>query len=275
MLKTLSILLRPGALGAAILTVGALLGLAACSPSGAEVEACLEEGSCIAALEVRDIPGNLPLNPDDPFWDSPRGPDTITVELGPQMITNPKWPDPAIKKVTLGAVRNKGGIAILMEWEDPTVDNRYGPSDYYTDQAALMFPLVARKDAPSITMGNENQTVNIWQWKAIWEKEGRSGRNKRLRERGNFLQDRVSPVEDLNAEGFSTLTIQEQQDVKGRGLWRDKRWRVIFKRSLTDADSLDVQFRHSMQMAVAVWDGANRERNGQKGIAGWILLRFG
>jgi len=27
-------------------------------------------------------------------------------------------------------------------------------------------------------------------------------------------------------------------------------------------------------MAVAVWNGSNRELNGQKGLGGWMLLKF-
>ena len=43
---------------------------------------------------------------------------------------------------------------------------------------------------------------------------------------------RVSAVEDLNAEGFSTLTTQANQDVDGEGNWRNNRWSVVFKRNL-------------------------------------------
>ena len=86
--------------------------------------------------------------------------------------------------------------------------------------------------------------------------------------------DRVSPVEDLNAEGFSTLTIQDEQNVMGKGVWKDNRWRVIFKRSLNNSDTADAQFDGATQMAIAIWNGANKERNGQKGLVGWILLRL-
>ena len=78
----------------------------------------------------------------------------------------------------------------------------------------------------------------------------------------------------MNAEGFSTLTAQEHQDVMGKGVWDENGWRVVFKRELTNADSGDVQFKSSTPMAIAVWNGGNRETNGQKGIAGWILMRF-
>ena len=256
--------------------------IAACGKFSSDVEQCLENGSCVAALDVLKISQDLPLNPDAKLWSSSDGPKMISLELGPQMITNPKWPDPSVKKVSLGAVRNDSDIAFVLEWEDAAQDNSFGHSDRYTDQAAIMFPLNPVEEAPLITMGSENEVVNIWQWKAAWEKDIGDRNENRSRRRNNSsltgtsvpLPDRMSPVEDLNAEGFSTLTIQDEQNVQGKGVWKNNRWRVVFRRPLTNSDSADAQFKGATQMAIAVWNGANRERNGQKGIIGWILLRF-
>jgi DMSO reductase family type II enzyme heme b subunit len=256
--------------------------MAACGKNSSDVEQCLENGSCVATLDVSKISGDLPENPDAAFWDSPDAPKKISLELGPQMFTNPKWPNPSVKEVHLSAVNNGSDIVFLLEWDDTTKDNFYGHSDRYTDQAALMFPLQPAAEAPMITMGSENEVVNIWQWKAAWEKDIGDQKNKRTRRQdessttGTTVQqpDRASPVEDLNAEGFSTLTIQDEQNVQGKGVWKDNRWRVIFQRSLIDSDSGDAQFKGATQMAVAVWNGGNNERNGQKGIIGWVLVRL-
>ena len=86
---------------------------------------------------------------------------------------------------------------------------------------------------------------------------------------------RVSPIEDLNAEGFSTLTTQAHQDVQGNGNWSNNRWAVVFKRSLTNSDSNDTQFSGGQTpMAIAVWNGQNKERNGQKGVTQWNTLEY-
>ena len=130
-----------------------------------------------------------------------------------------------------------------------------------------MFPVESSSEAPSITMGESGMPVNIWQWKSIGGEKGQPGVRKK-----NKLA--YQTVEDLNAEGYSTLTYQSQQDVKGTALWKDNKWRLVFKRDLVDGDSNDVQFKQSVLMAVAVWNGSNRELNGQKGIAGWMLLKF-
>ena len=98
------------------------------------------------------------------------------------------------------------------------------------------------------------------------------------RSTGNILSDaagRVSPVEDLNAEGFSTLTTQAHQDVQGNGNWSNNRWSVVFKRSLTNSDANDTQFTGGKTpMAIAVWNGQNKERNGQKGVTQWNTLEY-
>ena len=95
---------------------------------------------------------------------------------------------------------------------------------------------------------------------------------------GNILSDagmRVSAVEDLNAEGFSTLTTQAQQDVDGEGNWRNNRWAVVFKRALKTGDANDTQFSGGKTpMAIAIWDGNNKERNGQKAVTQWNTLHY-
>jgi Ethylbenzene dehydrogenase len=254
--------------------------LAGCGNNSSDVEKCLENGSCVAALDVVKTSNELSLDPNAPFWSSPDGPKKIKLELGPQMFTNPKWPNPSIKEVTVSAVRNKSELAILLEWEDNAKDNSFGFSERFTDQAAVMFPLEPQEQAPMITMGNDGRTVNIWQWKASWQKDLDPKKDSQSRRRQDSssisgpVSDRFSPVEDLNAEGFSTLTIQEEQNVQGKGVWWDNRWRVIFRRPLTNSDTADAQFGGSTQMAVAIWNGGNKERNGQKGLIGWVLLRF-
>ena len=107
---------------------------------------------------------------------------------------------------------------------------------------------------------------------------------------GNILSDptlRVSSVEDLNANGFSTLTTQAHQDVMGNGVWEPAgsvkgggysgpTWRIVVKRSLETGDANDVQFKGGMSVpiAFAVWDGNNIERNGMKALSTWFTLKL-
>jgi DMSO reductase family type II enzyme heme b subunit len=238
------------------------------SACGTNVEDCLKEESCGPAIQVVNHNGSLPVDPYDLFWGS--GPVAVKVELGPQMITNPKWPNPSTKGVTVRAVKNNNDIAIMLEWDDQTKSSNFDHSALYVDRAAVMFPVTANKEAPSITMGEPGKPVNIWQWKSIGGERGQPG----VKDNSNSKLA-YQTIEDLNAEGYSTLTDQNQQDVKGGAVWKNNKWRLVFTRSLSNGNANDVQFKKSVLMATAVWNGSNKELNGQKGIAGWLLLKIG
>ncbi len=245
-------------------TVLLALLFSACSSN---VEDCLQDESCGPAIHVASHDGSLPVDPYDSFWDA--GTVAVEVELGPQMITNPKWPNPSTKEATVRAVKNSSGIAIMLEWSDPTRDSNFDHSALYVDRAAVMFPVVAEKEAPLITMGEPGKPVNIWQWKAVGGERGQPG------VRDNPDSELIyQTIEDLNAEGYSTLTDQNQQDVKGFAVWKSNKWRLVFHRSLTNDNANDVQFKQPVLMAIAVWNGSNKELNGQKGISDWLLLRM-
>lgn len=242
---------------------GFLITLSACGDAPVFTN-CDGEGICSNTIEVVRYSGDLPLSPRSGFWKADQGPKKVTVELGPQLITNPQWPNPSVKEVTVSAARNEKELAIHIEWDDETLDAGKGQTRMYTDQAAVLFPLSRKKDLPPITMGGEGETVNIWIWKASLD----------AAVRGAAPEGAPSPVGDLNAEGFSTLTRQTKQDVSGEGFHDGKRWHIVLKRSLVDDQEEDAQFTGSTPMAVAVWNGGNRETNGQKGLSDWIFLKF-
>lgn len=97
---------------------------------------------------------------------------------------------------------------------------------------------------------------------------------------GNLMASAVhaSPVEDLMAGGFGSLTSQPlaAQNVQGYGDWDNGRWRVIFYRDLLSPEGADVSFTldQPYSVAFAAWDGANGERNGEKSTSQWVTLQL-
>ena len=303
-----------------------------------------------ADIKAVKVSGAIPLSADDPFWSERYGPTAlkhVVIDMDPQMITNPMWPNPAVKYVFVKAATNGKEIAVHLEYGDATRNDIMVTSQQYKDQAAIMFPVNQSGEEPPFTMGGDGERVNIWQWKATWNKEGTTrssmqdledqyaymamgsgsyymyepdgklsgidtahqsgtktgsyknrgagdiskrstnidfgmGQNEGVFNPGratkNILSDaslRVSAVEDLNAEGFSTLTTQAHQDVDGNGNWRNNRWAVVFKRNLSTGDSNDTQFTGGKTpMAIAIWNGGNKERNGQKAVTQWNTLHY-
>lgn len=97
---------------------------------------------------------------------------------------------------------------------------------------------------------------------------------------GNFasVPERKSPVENLNSEGFSTLTPRgiDEQNVNGKGVWDNGKWKVVITRSLNSENKFDAKFTPGQQIpiAFAVWDGAQGDRNGQKSVTPWYNLKI-
>ncbi|MBI2127010.1 MAG: hypothetical protein HYU02_06845 [Thaumarchaeota archaeon] len=72
------------------------------------------------------------------------------------------------------------------------------------------------------------------------------------------------------------MTSQPQQDVIGRGEWKDGTWKAVMARPLATIDPSDTQFSvgTNIPVAFAVWDGANNEVNGRKSVSAWIVLNI-
>jgi len=50
-----------------------------------------------ADIKAVKVTGSIPTNSDDPFWSERYGPTSlkhVIIDMDPQMITNPMWPNP-------------------------------------------------------------------------------------------------------------------------------------------------------------------------------------
>ena len=225
------------------------------------------------------LPDELPFEPKSPLWEKST---PIVLPLSGQVITRPTLPDPTVKALTVRSLHNGKEIVFLLEWQDPTKNDRLTPGTF-RDGAAMAFPL---GDAPAFfCMGQLDHYLNIWHWKADWqtdierrkakETERKASGESEVR-RFEVIPRRASSVEDLLGGGFSTLTSKRGQGtVQGNAIWEQGRWKVVFKRALETRDpDNDAIFGPGrvQTVAFAVWNGENKERNGQKAIAPWLQL---
>ncbi|MGH7250885.1 MAG: ethylbenzene dehydrogenase-related protein, partial [Nitrospiraceae bacterium] len=145
-------------------------------------------------------------------------------------------------------------VAILVEYADPTDDLH--------DAAALEFMVGDKKAhfAHGQPMAQvEGGPVNIWYWKKA---------------NGKVL--------DMSAQGFGTLKVQAQQDVKGKGVYQNGTWKVVFSRSLSTGEvEHDVQIKlgEFISIAFAIWDGKKlesgdlKEKGSEKAVSSWWYFR--
>ena len=227
-------------------------------------------------IRARLVEGELPTGPEDASWAkiSP-----MTLPLSGQVITRPVWPEPTARALTVRSLHNGTEIAFLLEWQDNTKNDRLTPGTF-RDGVAIGLPL---GDAPAFfCMGQLDHYINIWHWKADWQSDidRRAAKTSEKAHDGvrtfEVIPRRVSSVEDLIGGGFSTLTTKEKQGrVQGKAAWKDGVWHVVMRRPLVSEEQENEAKLipgRVQTVSFAVWNGENKERNGQKAVAPWFQL---
>lgn len=280
----------------------------------ASVLASLEANAAIPVevpLQSKTIKGPLPIaDPNSSFW---RASPSIRVPLAWQNITKPMLLGPSIRSLHVRSINNGTWIAFLVEWDDKTRSATTFGTERFRDAVAIMFPVKNEAQPPFLGMGEVNKPVNIWHWKGDWQEDidnmfqdlekahpnvwvnyypfSKGNQSYPVTPlinqskafisgwaAGNPLSNpnKLTPVEDLIAEGFGTLTHESQQDVTGNGLWENGVWKVVLARPITTSDTSDVQFQPGLlkHIAFAVWEGGNREVDGRKSFSNWHTLKI-
>ncbi|MFQ6607635.1 MAG: ethylbenzene dehydrogenase-related protein [Fidelibacterota bacterium] len=199
-------------------------------------------------LKIQHFEGEFDLSVDALFWQDIKA---ERILLYPQAAKSPYGTSE--KELWVKAAYNKEEIAFLIEFEDSTQDLGTPANP---DACAL---LLAAADAPATAqmMGYES-TANVWQWLAERDVE-------------RFVKGNTSikAVRELIAHGPGTQTPLEKQNVEGKGIYSEGKWKVIFKRKLksNQEDEFQLKVGTNMRIAFALWDGSKMESFSRKSIA--------
>ena len=242
-------------------------------------------------LTTHVIDDEIDMDPGNPLWDAIEVQNIHTLPLNARR-------DP-IDEIHFQSVMNDEGIAFRLQWEDPQPDRTSSRHQDFKDAIAMEFALgevLLHKhghNEPFVGMGDRSKVVNILQWRADWQTEIETKEKLEYATKGLDLDTMIFggevnpvdslnpfrdvPVEELNAEGFGTLTPQPQtkQNVLGKGVWKDGKWSVVFFRTLDPINKWDIRFQRKIPVLVAfaVWDGKHQDRNGRKVISMWQRLQ--
>jgi len=249
----------------------------------------------------KSVSGDLPLDPRSSGWDKAA---SVTIPLSSQIVFTPRATGTplgrsSVRQVEVKSLNNGKQIAIRLEWPDLTDNSKQilEETPYFRDAAAVQFPAPGGKEQPYFGMGHEGSAVNIWQWKSELENDealraiplGDSYAGNSFSNIGRSWYDglwaplgppkdkeRKSPVEDLIAVGFSTLSLQDSQDVMGKGVYSSGKWSAVFLRDMETKDKEDTVLKKgaTVPIAFAIWDGSNEERDGMKSISTWHELKI-
>lgn len=239
------------------------------------------------------VPGD---NPDAGEWDVR----PFDVALTPQNITTPMLAEASVDVVRVRSLHDGSHIAFLLEWADSAADEIEAVGRF-RDAVAVQLPIGADSQA-SFTMGGVGAPVHIVHWKASWQADVDRGQQTVRDAYPNGFNDwipeelmdpelarvfypglavgnplsavgKASPVEELIAEGFGTLTHQAEQRATGRGVFDDGRWRVAVQIPMAGGDkTASLTPGMVTQVGFAVWNGEKHNRGARKHYAPWVPL---
>ncbi|MBV1919310.1 MAG: hypothetical protein KUG73_01405 [Pseudomonadales bacterium] len=208
-------------------------------------------------MKVKNVkaPDTILIEPMADIWNQIPGKDLGLVP-SPIAATQQLSPFMALKKghgtvtnVELKLAHNGKMIFAHLRWKNDRANTVIKDLDDFSDGAGIMFPL--RPDANAFSMGDKTNPVNAWLWKA----------------------DKEKPF-DVYAEGWGS---SRRRPAKISGLqtkseYIDGFWHLVFQRSLRSLligkEIVNFTPRSTLGVAIAIWDGGNKERAAQKSFSG-------
>jgi hypothetical protein len=275
-----------GAVGAAAVGAAGVIGLVGTSASDAE-----------PALVAVRVAAPVPLeDPAADVWDD--APEAVLPLLA-QQLAPPSLTQVGVADVRVRAVHDGTTLALRLAWEDATVEDLDGIGRYH-DAVAVMLPATVGAKPP-VTMGAPGAPVQILQWRATWQRDidsnGKTGVDQIFpnvihdvmpddvlppetaslywvgRRAGNPLSQktRVTPVEQVVAEGFGSTTHLPREDARGRGVHDGSAWHVALGCPLARTGvAAPLEPGGATSLAVAIWLGSQENRGGRKHYADWV-----
>jgi mono/diheme cytochrome c family protein len=233
---------------------------------------------------------------------------------GEHVVVSPLWwrdyPEPDLR---VQALHDGRSLAVRLTWHDATRNDQAVRPQDFEDMAAVQLFKGLREPFLGMGMANQAVEVWLWRAggggnptayadvdtaypnMAVdlypFERPGRGPRPHApelqppefvtARAAGNLRADPAAPFtgDRLQAQGFGSLTFRPwaSQVVQAGGRWQDGRWTVTLRRPLQvspEEAGLELGPGDRVAIAFALWDGAARDRNGQKLVSIWHDLHL-
>ncbi|WKZ82363.1 MAG: ethylbenzene dehydrogenase-related protein [Acidimicrobiia bacterium] len=210
----------------------------------------------------------------------------VQLRLTAQNVTTPMGGG-SIPLVSVRALHHEGTLYVNLQWADSTANTDARAVDRFVDAVAVQFPGLAAATVPAICMGQADGAVNIWYWRAdgggsVLPYDGyvdyylaEDATHYPPQAAGNVLTG-TQTVQNLIAGGFGSLTPLDQQAVEGAGAYDALTWSVTMARTFAapGADQPSFVAGAAIDVAFAVWDGAQADRNGQKSVSSFARMQI-
>lgn len=207
-----------------------------------------------------------------------------------------------IPNLQLRALHNGKEIGFLVSWEDPNSSD-IEMASRFRDSVAVQLP-VDREGPVGVVMGQRGRPVHLMHWRASWQRSIEKGTHtirdafpnavsdvspedlmKEEQARSYYpaqasgnamaLRQRTSPIEELVAEGFGSITSQDEQRAQGGGVFSGTRWDVAIVIPMAGKENqASLKAGDKTSVAVAVWNGGKGDRGARKQFADWTGLEL-
>ena len=240
-----------------------------------------ENPEAAIVLKSALVEGELPQGADDPRWGAGEG---AMFPLAGQVIIEPRLFAPTVTDVFVKSMHNGEEMALLVTWHDPslsvaTADNEADgvatttgddqaeqQAPMLNDALAVIFPTKISDGArPYFLMGDARLAAYAWVWQAKLSLSPEAGEGH-------------GDVREGRAKGLTRFQEQpaDAQDVRGKIVYADGRYRLLIHRSLGTEDKNDLQLEAGkfIPIAFVAWDGSNGEAGTQCAVSTWYYLHL-
>ena len=251
-------------------------------------------------LIAREVDTEIPVDGSSRVWNKAKA---YKIPIISQFSVAPRVKTLDRSELTVRVLYNDKEIGLRLSWKDRTVDENVAATERFGDAVAVCFPMTYGNGErlPYVGMGDKEQAVNIWHWKAAWQADVDKGFQGVAETYVNRMplttpvlyasgpeagapisqQKRATPAENLMAAGFGTLTSTASAGLRAQGVWqkgflKKGAWRVVLKRPLSPrGHGVDIDVAKGLlPITFATWDGGDSQRNGTKSITRWRFIQF-
>lgn len=120
------------------------------------------QGQTVLSKEVAEVP----LEPEAAQWQQAGA---IEIPLSPQVLVKPRIYETSVSSVSVRSLYDAKSVGFLLEWGDKGENRGLGRIASYRDAVALQFPAEPARSTPHFAMGEPNNSVIIYHWKADWQ----------------------------------------------------------------------------------------------------------
>lgn len=253
-------------------------------------------------LVAARVTTSFPATPDQDLW---RAAQPVSIVVSPLW-----WRSYTPPELQVQALHDGATLAVRLNWLDASENTAAVRPQDFEDMAAVQ--LFKGSPEPFLGMGAADQPVDVWLWNPSgeassafadvgtaypnmavdlypFEKTGAGPPHALAHQPEQFLTaraagnprsnpDRGFSGSSLAVKGLGTATMRPRvsQIVSAHGARKEGRWTVVLRRPLeTGADAgIRLAAGDKLSIAFALWDGASRDRNGQKLVSVWHDLKL-